>query len=156
MDKTIITAFLIIAGVVTAIMLFNVVYPAAIQGGDALLSMQRRIDERMKSQVEIVHAARSGDYTDVALVWVKNVGALSIRPPEQCDVFFGPEGDFARIPYTSGDSHWDYLLENDTEWRPTATLKITIDLDYNLVDGEQYFVKVITPNGIADEYYFSN
>ena len=155
MDKAIITAFMVIAGVVVAILVFNTVFPAVLQSSDALASMEGRIDERMKSQIDIIHAAESADYTDVALVWVKNVGSLSINAVERCDIFFGPEGNFARIPYGAGDFHWDYDVENDTDWKPTATLKVTIDLDYNLVAGTRYFVKVITPNGVSDEAYFS-
>lgn len=155
MDKAIITAFMVIAGVVVAILVFNTVFPAVLQSSDALSSMEGRIDERIKSQIDIIHAAESADFTDVALVWVKNVGSLSINAVERCDIFFGPEGNFARIPYGAGDSHWDYDVENDTDWKPTATLKVTIDLDYNLVAGTRYFVKVIAPNGVSDEAYFS-
>jgi hypothetical protein len=155
LDKAIITAFLIIAGVVTAVLIFNAIYPAAVQGSDAMAKMEERIGERMRSQVDIVHVAESGSYTDVALVWVKNVGSTSIRSIERCDVFFGPEGNFSRIPYGVGTAHWEYDFENDSDWKPTATLKVTIDLDYNLVSGERYFVKFVAPNGVSDTHYFS-
>lgn len=155
MDKTITTAFLVVAGVISAVTLINAVYPAIVQGGDAITNAERRIGERLKSQIEIIHATQSPTYTDVALVWVKNVGALSIKAVERSDVFFGPEGNFTRIPYGSGTSYWTYEVENDTTWKPTATLKITIDLTYNLVSGQRYFVKIVLPNGISDEYYFS-
>ena len=159
MDKTIVTALLIIAGVVTAVILFNTIYPAVVQSGDALTSRQRRIDERLHSQIEIVHAAPRG-VADVSTVdvWVKNIGSLRIAPIENCDVFFGPEGDFSRIPYDAAVApKWTHVLEgNATEWTPTATLKITIDLDYTLsATTERYYVKVVAPNGISDEYIFS-
>ena len=155
MDKSIVTVFMIVAGVIAATLVFNAVYPAVMQSADALVGMKGRIDERMRSQVEVIHVAKSGGYSDVALVWVKNVGATSIRAVERCDVFFGPEGDFERIPYGVGDPHWDYQVENDSSWKPTATLRLSIDLDYVLTSGERYFVKVTTPNGIADETYFN-
>jgi hypothetical protein len=155
LDKTIVTAFLVIAGVVSVVLVFNTIYPAVVQSGNALLGRGRSIDERLQSQVEIVHAVPYGDVTRVAYVWVKNVGSLSIGAVERCDVFFGPEGNFARIPYGEGDSHWTYDVENDTAWDPTATVKITIDYYTELVDGQRYFVKVVLPNGVSDEYYFS-
>jgi len=155
LDKTIITAFLIIAGVVSVVFVFNALYPAVVVSSDALVGMQKRIDERFQSQIEIVHAVAYGVSTKVAYVWVKNVGSSSIRAIERCDVFFGPEGDFSRIPYGEGDSHWDYEIENDTDWKPTATLKITIDYKDYLEDGTRYFVKVVLPNGMSDDYYFS-
>lgn len=153
MDKTIVTGLLIIAGVVAAVALYNAVYPAVVQSGDALTSRQRRIDERLHSQIEIIHAVPYGVSSNVAYVWVKNVGSSRVTAIQSCDVFFGPEGDFSRIPYGEGQSHWTYDLENGDEWDPTATLKITIDYKDTLAG--RYFVKVVLPNGISDEDYFS-
>jgi len=156
LDKTIITALLIIAGVVSAVLLYNAVYPAIIQSSDALTGRQRRIDERLSSQIEIIHAVPWG-VSDVktVYVWVKNVGSSRVAAIESCDVFFGPEGNFSRIPYSAGDPHWTYQVENDTRWNPTVTLKITIDYAGETLTGGRYFVKVVLPNGVSDEYYFS-
>ena len=155
MDKTIITALLLIAGIVSVLVVFNAIYPAVVQSSDAMVNMERRIDERFKSQIEIVHAVAYGVSTKTVYVWVKNVGTTSIRAVDRCDVFFGPEGDFSRIPYNTGTSHWTYTVENDTDWKPTATIKITIDYKDYLVDGERYYIKVVLPNGISDDYYFT-
>lgn len=155
MDKAIITVFMIVAGVIAAALVVNAAYPAIVQGNSTMLDMKSRVDDRLRSDIAIVHVAKSGDYADLALVWVKNIGASSIRPIERCDVFFGPEGDFVLIPFGSGDPHWDYVVENDSYWKPSATLRISVDLDYVLAPGERYFAKVVTPNGISDEYFFS-
>jgi len=155
LDKTIVTALMIIAGVVSVVLVFNTIYPALIQSGNAIVGRGRNIDERLQSQIEIVHAVAYGDVTKVVYVWVKNVGSLSIGAVDQCDVFFGPEGNFTRLPYDQGASHWTYTVENGTGWVPTATVKITIDYQDFLVDGQRYFVKVVLPNGVSDEYYFS-
>lgn len=154
MDKTIVTALLIIAGVVSAVLVFNTIYPAAVQSGDALTSRQRRIDERLQSQIEIIHATGESDNSDVS-VWVKNVGSLRISAIERCDVFFGPEGDFASIPYNEGKPHWEYELENSTRWDPSATLKIIIRYGDTYPSAGRHFLKVVIPNGISDEYYFN-
>jgi archaellum component FlaF (FlaF/FlaG flagellin family) len=159
LDKAITTAFMVIASVVCAVLVFNAVYPAVIKSSDAMISMKNRVDERLKSQVEIIHAAQDGSN---AVVWVKNVGSLRIASVESCDVFFGPQGDFSRIPYccppsptpTPSAPYWAGEVKNDSDWNPTATLQITI-LDYSLSQGERYFVKVVLPNGISDEDYFS-
>ncbi len=154
MDRTIVTALMIIAGVITAVLVFNTIYPAVVQSGDALVSREQRIEERMKSQVEIIHATADGSN---ALVWTKNIGSLSIGAIDRCDVFFGPEGDFSRIPLedeAEGTPYWEWQLENDTDWKPTATLQITVT--YGSVLSGRYFVKVVTPNGVSDETYFSN
>jgi archaellum component FlaG (FlaF/FlaG flagellin family) len=154
LDKTIITAFMVIVGVVSAVFVFNTIYPAVIQSGDAMISMERRLDERLRSQVEIIHASEWNGTN--ALVWVKNIGSSSIKAVEMCDVFFGPEGNFSRIPHkdeATGTPYWEWEVENDTGWKPTATLRITIT--YGLPLSGRYFVKVVIPNGLSDEYYFS-
>lgn len=151
MDKTIVTAFLIIAGIISAIFVFNAIYPAIQQSSDAMTSMERRMDERLQSQVQIVHATTSG--SDV-LVWAKNVGTKRVIGIEACDVFFGPQTNYSRIPYGTGNPHWEYLVENNTEWLPTGTLRIIIK-GYSPLASGQYYVKVILPNGVSDEYFFS-
>jgi hypothetical protein len=151
LDKTIVTAFLVIAGVFSAVFVFNSIYPAMVEGSAAINSMQNRLDERIKSQVEIVYATKSGA---TVLVWAKNIGSLRVASPEASDLFFGPEGNFVRIPYGIGTPHWEYTIENDTDWNPTATMRITI-VGFTPLDSGRYFAKVVLPNGIADESVFS-
>lgn len=152
MDKAIITTFMLIAGIITAVLVFNVVYPAAVQGSDAMAQMERRIDDRMKSQIKIVHASGQSTDSDVS-VWVKNVGSVRVAAIERIDVFFGPEGDFTRIPYDSGSPHWEYELENDSAWNPSATLKILIRYGAGMPSAGRHFLKVVLPNGVSDEYF---
>ena len=151
MDKTIVTALLVMAGVISAVFVFNSIYPAIVQSSDAMTSMERRMDERLKSHIQIIHATKS--ITTTTLVWVKNVGSLRVAPVEACDIFFGPEGNFVRIPYGTADGQWQYTLENAAEWTPSATVKITINTA--LVSGTRYFIKIVLVNGVSDEYYFS-
>jgi archaellum component FlaF (FlaF/FlaG flagellin family) len=157
LDKTITTALLIIAGIVCSVFLFNSVYPMISRSSSAMTSMTDKIDDRMKTQVDIVHVANSADKLNI-YIWIKNVGSNRIDAIEQSDIFLGPEGNFSRIPYTTeaGGSYprWSYLIENGTEWKPGATIKITVSYDVD-PGSDTYFVKVVTPNGIAAEYYFS-
>ena len=156
MDKTIVTALLIIAGVISAVAIFNAIFPAITQSSDAMASMERRIDERMQSQIEIIHATRPSAGNDV-LIWVKNVGSLKIAPPEACDLFFGLDGNFARIPYSASVivyPYWNYGLENAAEWRQGATLRITVHYATQPISGT-YFIKIVLPNGISTESFAS-
>jgi len=154
LDKTIITAFLIVAGVVSAVVLFNAVYPAVVQGGEAMAKMEGRISERLQSQIEIIHATAAGNN---AYVWVKNIGSLRLIAFDTCDVFFGLEGEFSRIPQGvgAGTIYWTGELENSDRWDPTTTLKITVVDQSGSLPAGRYFVKVVIPNGISDEYFFS-
>ena len=154
MDKTIITSILIIAGVVSAVMVFQALYPAVQQSSEAMASMERRIGDQMKSQIEIIHAA--GDGGSNAYIWVKNTGSTPVKAVDRCDVFFGPEDDFSRLDHKDDGGptpYWEWSVENDADWNPTATLLVTVTYGSSL--SGRYFVKVATPNGVSDEYYFS-
>lgn len=181
MDKAITTVLLTIAGVVSVLAILNAVYPAISRGSSAVVSVAGKVDDRIKTQIRIVHATgelvatntpqwqdtdSDGDF-DIFL-WVKNVGSSRLVAIKESDVFFGTEGDFSRIPYVDdaggGSPNWTYQLENDTEWKPTATLKITIH--YTATCGpapcspaplasDTYFVKVTSSNGVSDEHFFS-
>ena len=157
MDKAVTTALLIIAGVVCMVFVFNSVFPMVNRSSDAIVSMAEKVDERMKSRISIVHAASSANRTSVYL-WAKNIGTQRVTGVDDSDLFFGQQYSFERIPYTgdAGGSYpqWDYSLENDTEWQTSATLKITITYSGDPGAGT-YFIKLIIPNGISDEYYFS-
>jgi archaellum component FlaF (FlaF/FlaG flagellin family) len=156
-DKVVTTALLIIAGVICTIFVFNTVYPMVNRSSEAMVSMTESIDDRMKSRISIVHEANSADRL-TAYVWVKNVGTARILSIEECDVFFGQENDFSRISYVddAGGSYpqWTYSIENDTEWKSNVTIKITITYDSDPGAGT-YFVKVVIPNGISNEDFFS-
>lgn len=154
MDKIIVTSLLIIVGVISAVTVFNTMYPLLGQSTDAMSSMQNRMDERLKTQIEVIHAAKSGSE---AWLWVKNVGSLRVLGADSTDVFFGPQGNFARIPYNTGSgTYWQYTIENGgPDWNPSSTARIVIKGFSFLGPGTRYFVKVVLPNGISSEYYFS-
>ena len=91
-------------------------------------------------------------------VWVKNIGAATVDPVDRIDVFFGPSGDFQRIPYGGSGCTapcWEYTIENATDFEPTATLEIVVHDSANLTAGQTYYVKVVTPNGVDDSKYFT-
>lgn len=168
MDKAIMTTFLIIMSMVMGVLLFNAAYPAIVESNDAMSSMTSRANDRLRSQIAIIHATGeldgSGWWQDIngdgdfdIFAWVKNIGSTRITAVDQTDVFFGPEGNFARIPHQSvatGYPYWSWQLENSSQWTPTATLKITVHYGVPLAT-DRYYFKVITPNGVSDEYLFS-
>lgn len=184
MDKAIITVLLIIAGVVCVAVMFNGIFPAITRGSDAVVSMASKVDDRLQSQVNMIYAVSEYDSDEALdwrdansngtfdlLAWVKNVGSTRILGLERCDIFFGEEGDFRRIPYTdyAGGTppYWEYSIEDSaSEWGPAKTLKVTIryaTLDdqtdnfslTGLSSNTTYLFKLIIPNGITDEIYFS-
>ncbi len=169
MDKTLTTILLIIASLVCTIMVINAVYPATSLSTGAITSASTQMGERMKSQVEVIHAAgeldSGGAWQDIngngkfdIFIWVKNIGTTRIVSLENCDVFIGEGGAWTRVPqeeWAEGASpSWSYTIENGEEWRQATTLKIDVSYAVPLPGGE-YTLKFITPNGIAEEYSFS-
>ncbi|MBI5302722.1 MAG: hypothetical protein HY868_11335 [Chloroflexi bacterium] len=155
MDKMIVTSLLIVAGVISAITVFNAIYPLIGQSNATMTSMQTRMDERFKTQIQIVHAAKTP--SDEVHLWVKNIGTARVLAIESSDVFFGPQSNFARIPYNTGSgTYWQYSIEGGgTDWNPVTTVKFVIKGYTFLGPGTRYFVKVVLTNGVNSEYYFS-
>lgn len=167
MDKAISTALFIIISMTMALMLFNVAYPAVVEGGDAIASMGNRAGDQMRTDLKVIHAAAeldsSGTWQDTngngtfeTFIWVKNIGMNTIRPVENLDVFFGAEASFARIPHQSnaGGStpYWTGTVEGGGNWSPTGTLCITVHYAAPLSSG-RYYIQITTPNGVSDEYF---
>ncbi len=170
MDKVLSTILLMVAAVVCVTLVINAVYPAITSSSGALGSASARINERMRSQIEIIHASgeldenevwqdtNSNGYFDV-FVWVKNVGAESVVDEKRCDIFLaGNQTAWAWIPhaeYAEGAyPQWDYVIENGSSWDTATTLRIDISYESPLASTE-YRTKVLIPNGVSDDYYFS-
>ncbi len=148
---------LTVAGIVAVVAVINAVLPSVDRTSGALVSTASIVDDRLGSQVEIVHATGDNGATTADL-WVKNVGSTVIQPLDRIDMFFGPEGQFVRIPYggpSCASPCWEYSLENDTTWAPTATLHIIIHLEDGLQTNTIYYAKVVAPNGSSDAKYFT-
>jgi flagellar protein FlaG len=149
---------LTIAAIVAIVAVVNAVLPSVSRTSGALISASNAVEDRIASQVEIVHATGL-DGDPEADIWVKNTGASTIDGLDRVDVFFGPEGDFQRIAQGDDSSCtapcWYYDIENATAWEPTATLHVTVKDDADLSTGTTYYVKVVTPNGIADSKFFT-
>ena len=154
MDKIIVTVMLIISGIVASFAIFNGIYPAVQRSGAAITSASDAMNDQIKSDIRIIQV---NDDTTTVDAWVKNVGVSEIDGVENSDMFFGPEGDFSRIPYGDINSplpYWNYQLEGtDSQWRPTDTNKIVIHLASS-PSPDTYVLKIIIPNGIFDETVF--
>jgi Flp pilus assembly protein CpaB len=155
MDKVIVTVILIVGGVVAAFAVFNGVYPAVERSGESISNAADTVNDRITSRIEIIQAGENGYEVDA---WVKNVGSSRIDGIESSDIFLGPDGDIARVPFSDGGPvfpYWTYQLEGgNTQWGQATTNKITIHLDNQLTSGT-YLLKMVIPNGIFDETVFS-
>lgn len=131
--------------------------PAIGRSGQALVMSADVANDRLSSRVEIVQATGVVDDTQV-LAWAKNTGSTTVTAISKADVFFGPETAFERIPYDDPGCAapcWSYVLENDTKWNPTSTIKLTLLITVPLAAGETYYLKFVLPNGIEDTKFFT-
>lgn len=169
MDKQIVTTLLIVAAVVCFALAFQAVFPAVLRSSDAMVSAGRVASDRLRTDIALIHVTgeldAQGLWRDVnsdgdmdVFLWVKNTGSLSIAAVESCDVFFGPEGAFDRVPHEGSAKgaypYWTYELTKGDRWEPTTTLEITVHHALALPAG-RYYVKVVTGNGCAVESFFS-
>ena len=157
MEKAIATVMLTVAGIAAIVAVLNALMPAISRTTGTITASASTVDSRISTQVEIIHATGTNGSATVE-AWTKNVGGLVIAPLDKVDVFFGPEGNFVRVPYGGGSCTapcWDYTVENDSVWNPTSTLRITLTLEDNLASGTTYYLKVVAPNGISDARFFT-
>jgi len=157
MEKAITTILLTIASVVAMLVVISVVFPAVSRTSGAITSAGSALDDRIKSDIEIIHAT-GNDGSTTAYIWVKNVGATGLKALDRTDVFFGEDTNFVRIPYGGPGCTapcWEDTIENAASWEPTATLRITVHLDSAMAAGSTYYVKVVLYNGASDARYFT-
>ena len=166
MDKVITSMLLLIAAIVATIVVINSILPAVQRTSSDIVAASDVVGKRLRSDVKIIEVS-GVDGEDSVQLWAKNVGAADIPSLDKIDVFFGLTNDFERIAYDDTDACpnpnppprtapcWQYTLENDTEWSPAATLRVTIYLDYDLAAGSEYVSTIVLPNGITATKKFS-
>lgn len=157
MEKAIATVMLTVAGIAAIVAVLNALMPAISRTSSSIVASADSIDNRISTQLEIVHATGVQGSPQVN-AWTKNTGGIAIAPVDRVDVFFGPQDDFIRVPYGGAGCAapcWSYVVENDTAWRPTATLRITVVWDSNLAADTTYYLKVVAPNGVSDARFFT-
>ena len=128
MEKVITTALLMIASVIAATALINAVLPAANKSSGALLSANSVAADRIKTDIEIVHAS-GNDTSNKITMWVKNIGTKNIVPISASDVILTTPSDVLRLPYVSGCSSecGDYFVEDSgSDWKQSVTVKFTL------------------------------
>jgi len=155
-----------IAAIVATVVVINSVLPAIQRTSSDIVAASDVVGTRLRSDVKVIETAGI-DGQDSVQIWAKNVGAINIPSLNKIDVFFGEVDAFERIDYDSlptcpnpvppprTEPCWQYQLENDTEWTPFATLRITVYLDYNLAAGTDYISTIVLPNGITASRTFS-
>ena len=117
--------------------------------------------ERQTAITSIKTVFATNDSSSEMKVWIKNVGQSTLTYGDlgRFNMFFGPAGNFSLIPYNSTSvPGWNYTLissdGNTLKFDPGSTVEVTIRIGYQLTAGDYYF-RVVTNNGVIDEYNFA-
>lgn len=166
MDKVITSMLLIIAAVVATVVVVNSVLPSIQRTSSDIVAASDVLGRRLRSDVKIIETSGvAGD--DYVQIWAKNVGASAIPSLTKIDVFFGESDGFERIMYDPDptcanpsppprtENCWQYALENDTEWTPYSTLRITVYLTYDLQTATEYVSTIVLHNGLSATKLFT-
>ena len=148
MEKAITSALLIIASIIAAMALINAVLPAANKSSGALLMANAVAADRIKTDIEIVHAS-GNDTSNKITLWVKNIGTKNIVPISASDVILTTPSDILRLPYVSGCSSecWDYSVEDSgSDWKQSVTVKFTLSTS---VSTGVYSITVSVVNAVS-------
>lgn len=166
MDKVITSMLLIIAAIVSTVVVVNAVLPSIQRTSSDISAASNVVGTRIRSDVRIIEIS-GVDSDDFAQIWAKNVGAANIPTIEKMDVFFGEVGNFERVAYDINDtcpnpvppprteSCWQYALENDSKWTPSATVRVTVYLPYDLASGTEYVITLVLPTGVIASKTFT-
>ena len=157
MDKVIVTALLIIAGVAAATLVLTTIMPSVSSSSQSVLESQQESAGRIRTNIEVIAATTTTTGTAVD-AWVKNVGLDPINSIKKVDVFvITPGTRFDAMTYSTsgGDNTW---VENPqgVNWNRGDTLHIKVILPSAnpLVIGD-HVIRVSTPNGVSADKTFS-
>lgn len=147
-------AILIIASVIVAGSVAGIVMSKVGVFESTVTSTSNAQKDKMLTKVSIVYASNSTD--DIANIYVKNVGKTPIVSLNRTDVYFGPVGSTIRYGYSTGgaDDTWQFSPSLQSTWQEMETLQINLT-ENSLAKGTTYSIRIVTPNGVSDDYVFS-
>ena len=162
MDKVLVVGLLTIAGVITALILFNGLRESVDKTAQTNRESQQQSGLEAQTGIEIINArtANSGAVIDI---WVKNVGIADIDPVtiHDLELFLidvdGEWGDYIDYsptgPVTS-DNTWSAVGFTSPAWIPGQTLWLRATLGANPISDTRYRISISTYNNVTADFRF--
>ncbi len=120
----------------------------------SIVQTSSREKEVTLTKIKTLYVANTSSTT--FSVWAKNVGSADINSLDRMDLYFGKVGSARQISHNSGSApSWTLNDPSIKSWRMMDTLQINVINDTPLEPNTTYFVRIVTPNGISDDYVFS-
>ncbi|RLE49230.1 MAG: hypothetical protein DRJ31_05665 [Candidatus Methanomethylicota archaeon] len=146
-------SIILIASIIVASLFAGIVLSSMGMIESAYTSISQSERTTLTTKIKVIFADQLDSTT--VYVYVKNIGKTVITSVDKVDIYFGKYGSAQYIPYNSSSyPTWNYTLLNNNIWGPNDTIRITVYSSTTLDEGI-YVVKVVTPNGVEDEYVFS-
>jgi len=143
-SETIVTAILLITGVVAAGILASVIFPAVSTMAGSVSSSTHAADQTLRTDIAIVNTFALNN-TNQAQVWLKNTGSTRISPASlnMSTIFVGNSANIGTVKLNDPSNGWTYDILDNTNgyWDPGETLHITA-------------ISSRIPSDSGDEVYF--
>ena len=162
MDKVLVVGLLTIAGVITALILFNGLRESVDKTAQTNRESQKQSGLEAQTGIEIINA-RTADSGAVIDIWVKNVGIADIDPvtiPDlelfliDVDGKWGDYIDYSPTGPVTGDNTWSAVGFTSQAWIPGQTLWLRATLGANPVSATGYRISITTRNNVTADYRF--
>ena len=168
MDKVIVTALMVIAGVTAAGLVMTTLTPIVGSSSQSVVESQKDLSRRIQTDFEItaVHA----DSDVLVRAWIKNVGGANISFIEQSDVFVSStdKEQFVFLcyddPISCTENKWsafekDGVTKKTGYWTEGETIQLTLSLKDDAISKlvqstRTYNFEFTTSNGVKSAYQF--
>tara|TARA_B110000263_G_scaffold248380_1_gene263129 strand:+ start:2625 stop:3143 length:519 start_codon:yes stop_codon:yes gene_type:complete len=168
LDKVIVTALLVIAGVTAAGLMMTTLTPIIGSSSQSVVESQKDLSQRIQTDFDItaVHA----DSEVLIRAWIKNVGGANISFLEQSDVFVSStdKQQFVFLcyddPISCTENKWsafekDGVTKKTGYWTEGETIQLTLTLKDEAISklvqsARTYNFEFATSNGVKSAYQF--
>ena len=158
MDKVIVTALLVVAGVTAAGVAVATLTPVMTKSSSAVVDKSKDTSEKIGTDVKIIMVHPNATDNDKIQAFVKNVGSVNIIPISESNLYVeNADGStFYAPPYNvaGGDNTWQFTPATPLYLGPGETITIDVDLPADLIATNSYVFTYITPNAITDIFPF--
>ena len=168
MDKVIVTALLVIAGVTAAGLVMTTLTPIVGSSSQSVVESQKDLSRRIQTDFEITAVPADSDV--LVSAWIKHVGGANISFIEQSDVFVSStdKEQFVFLcyddPISCTENKWsafekDGVTKKTGYWTEGETIQLTLSLKDDAISKlvqstRTYNFEFTTSNGVKSAYQF--
>ena len=165
MDKVIVTALLVIAGVTAAGLVMTTLTPIVGSSSQSVVESQRDLAQQIETDVEITAVHAPPNTPTLVRAWIKNVGSTEVRFLDQADLYISSidKSNFVVLCHNNATcpGSWVAKKKDGTDktgyWIEGETIEIAVTLsDANQLESavKTYNFEFNTANGIKSVYQF--